>query len=126
LGVTSDADQEVIRAAFRALAKKYHPDTASDISPGASARFREINEAHSILSNPRARAEYDRAISAETIDPIQTARQEQAATRPQEQKGVMDKVQYGAAAFLVFGVGGAVLLLIVLMVIGATLGALRH
>jgi DnaJ-class molecular chaperone len=126
LGVTADADQEVIQAAFRALAKKYHPDTASDTSPAASARFREINEAYSILSNQGKRADYDNTISAKTIDPIQHVREEQAATRPQEQRGVWDKVQYGAAALLVFGVGGAVLLLIVLMVVVATVGALRH
>jgi DnaJ-class molecular chaperone len=126
LGVTADADQEVIQAAFRALAKKYHPDTASDTSPAASARFREINEAYSILSNQGKRADYDNTISAKTIDPIQHVREEQAATRPQEQRGVWDKVQHGAAALLVFGVGGAVLLLIVLMVVVATVGALRH
>jgi DnaJ-class molecular chaperone len=126
LGVTADADQEVIRAAFRALAKKYHPDTASDASPAASARFREITEAHAILSNPSTRAAYDRVVSAETIEPTQTDQEERAATGPQEQPGVMAKVQYGAAALLVFGVGGAVVLLIVLMVIGATVGALRH
>ncbi len=127
LGLTADADQEVIQAAFRALAKKYHPDTASDSSPAASARFREINEAYSILSNPGKRADYDNTISTKTIDSIQHVREEQApTTRPQEQRGVWDKVQYGAAALLVFGVGGAVLLLIVLMVVVATVGALRH
>ena len=70
LGIASDADQEVIKAAFRALAKKYHPDTAAD--PGAAkarfpeiakARFREINEAHAVLSNPAARAEYNRLLA---------------------------------------------------------------
>jgi DnaJ-class molecular chaperone len=124
--VTADADQKVIRAAFRALAKKYHPDTASDTSLAASARFREINDAHSILSNPSTRAAYDRAIAVETIDPIQSVPEEQAASGLQEQSGVIAKVQYGAAALLVFGVGGAVLLLLILMVIGATVGALGH
>lgn len=58
LGVSEDADLEVIKAAFRALAKKYHPDVAS----GSSARFREINEAHSVLSDPTKRIAYDQLI----------------------------------------------------------------
>jgi DnaJ-class molecular chaperone len=124
--VSAEADQEVIRAAFRALAKKYHPDTTSDTSPAAGARFREINVAHSILSNPNTRAAYDRAIAAETIDLIQSDPEEKAATGLQKQPRVMAKVQYGAAVLLVFGVGGAVLLLILLIVIGATVGALRN
>jgi len=64
LGVRPDADDEVIKAAFRALAKKYHPDTAAH-AVAAKGRFREINEAHSVLSNPEARAEYDRWRSAQ-------------------------------------------------------------
>jgi DnaJ-class molecular chaperone len=124
--VSAEADQEVIRAAFRALAKKYHPDTTSDTSPAASARFREINVAHSILSNPKTRAAYDRAIAAEIIGPIQSDPGEKAATGLQKQTRVMPKIQYGAAVLLVFGVGGAVLLLIFLVVIDATAGALRN
>jgi DnaJ-class molecular chaperone len=64
LGVTPDADHDVVKAAFRALAKKYHPDTAAH-AVAAKGRFREINEAHSVLSNPEARAEYDRWLSAQ-------------------------------------------------------------
>jgi curved DNA-binding protein CbpA len=59
LEAAPDADHEVIKAGFRALAKKYHRDTAAD-PMAAKARFREINEAHSVLSNPEARAKYDR------------------------------------------------------------------
>jgi curved DNA-binding protein len=56
LGVSRDADPDVIRAAFRALAKKYHPDVNSTVS---SARFRDLNEAHSVLADPAKRAAYD-------------------------------------------------------------------
>ncbi len=126
LGVTVDADQEVIQAAFRALAKKYHPDTASDSSPAAGAQFREINDAYSVLANPRKRAEYDNTNSPKTADPSQNVREEPAADHPRDQPGLWNKVQYGAAALLVFGVGGAVLLLIVLMIVVGTIGALRN
>jgi DnaJ-class molecular chaperone len=60
LGVSQDADPEVIKAAFRALAKKYHPDVAS----GSSARFREVNEAQSVLSDPTKRIAYDELIGS--------------------------------------------------------------
>ncbi len=51
LGVARDADPEVVRAAYRALAKKYHPDTSPDKSSESSRRFRQISEAHSVLSD---------------------------------------------------------------------------
>jgi DnaJ-like protein len=66
LGVTPEADHEVIKAAFRALAKKYHPDTAAHAG-APKGRFREIYEAHSVLSNPGARGEYDRWLSAQRL-----------------------------------------------------------
>jgi DnaJ-class molecular chaperone len=56
LGVSRDATPEQIKAAFRKLALQWHPDK----NPGdkaAEARFKEINEAHQILSDPQKRAE---------------------------------------------------------------------
>ena len=56
LGVSTDADKGVIKKAYRRLATKHHPD-----KPGGDAeRFKEIEFAHRILSNPKKRAEYDR------------------------------------------------------------------
>ncbi len=58
LGVPEDASGDDIRKAFRRLAKKYHPD----VNPGnksAESKFKEINEAHEILSDAKKRAEYD-------------------------------------------------------------------
>jgi hypothetical protein len=128
LGVASDADPEVIRAAFRALAKKYHPDAATKETAFTNARFREINEAHSVLSNSTTRAEYDCSFATTTsVDPdIQTPRDDPGFEVPKKPSGVIDKVQYGAAALLVFGVGGFIILLIILMGVGLTVDALRH
>ena len=59
LGVSRAADDKGIRQAFRRLARKYHPD----LNPGdesAEKRFKEINEAHEVLSDPEARKKYDR------------------------------------------------------------------
>ncbi|HLL51682.1 MAG TPA: DnaJ domain-containing protein [Thermomicrobiales bacterium] len=60
LQVDPAADPDVIEAAFRRLAMKYHPDTSSD--PEASTRMREIIEARECLSDPDRRLRYDRSI----------------------------------------------------------------
>lgn len=63
LGVKRDATEKEIKQAFRRLAKQYHPD-ANPNNPQAEARFKEINEAYEVLSDPQKRAEYDRFGSA--------------------------------------------------------------
>lgn len=57
LGVSKDASKEDIKKAYRKLAQRHHPDANKD--PEAEARFKEISEAHAILSNEEKRAEYD-------------------------------------------------------------------
>jgi molecular chaperone DnaJ len=59
LGVSRTATEKEIKQAYRRLARKYHPD----VNPGdktAEARFKEINEAHEVLSDPEKRKKYDR------------------------------------------------------------------
>ena len=58
LGVPRDADDAAIKKAFRALARKYHPDVSKEAD--AEERFKEANEAHSVLSDPEKRKKYDR------------------------------------------------------------------
>jgi molecular chaperone DnaJ len=58
LGLPEGASGEDVRKAFRRLARKFHPD----VNPGdkaAEARFKEINEAHEVLRDPKKRQEYD-------------------------------------------------------------------
>src|SRR5262249_28793428 len=57
LGVARDASDVEIKRAFRELARKHHPDVSPDNNGEA---FREINEAYAVLSDPDARARYDR------------------------------------------------------------------
>lgn len=57
LGVKRDASEEEIKKAYRKLARKYHPDINKD--PEAENRFKEINEAHEVLSDPEKRKRYD-------------------------------------------------------------------
>ncbi len=62
LGVSKDAKPDEIKKAFRKLAREFHPDQNAD-NAGAEARFKEISEANSILSDPAKRKEYDEARS---------------------------------------------------------------
>lgn len=57
LGVERSATQDEIRKAFRRMAAKYHPDRNKD--PGAEDRFKEVNEANEVLSDPDKRSRYD-------------------------------------------------------------------
>jgi molecular chaperone DnaJ len=58
LGVPDSASQDEIKKAYRKLAKQYHPD-ANPNNAGAADRFKEISEAHSTLSDPEKRKQYD-------------------------------------------------------------------
>lgn len=60
LGVSKDASDDEIKRAFRKLAKKYHPDANPDNKQEAEAKFKEVNEAYSVLSDSNKRAQYDR------------------------------------------------------------------
>jgi molecular chaperone DnaJ len=57
LGVTRGASDAEIKRAFRKLAQQWHPDVSKD--PGSDARFKEINEAYQVLSDPQRRQAYD-------------------------------------------------------------------
>jgi DnaJ-class molecular chaperone len=57
LGVDRSADDKTIKSAYRKLARKYHPDVAKGKDSGE--RFREVNEAYEVLSDPEKRRRYD-------------------------------------------------------------------
>jgi molecular chaperone DnaJ len=62
LGVSKTAKPAEVKAAYRKLARKYHPD-ANKGDPSAEERFKEISEAYSVLSDEKRRKEYDEARS---------------------------------------------------------------
>src|SRR5688572_27008436 len=57
LGVARSATDDEVKRAFRKLAQVWHPDVNTE--PGASERFKEINEAYQVLSDPQRRQAYD-------------------------------------------------------------------
>lgn len=79
LDVPRDAEMDVIKQAFRELAKQYHPDKTAalgvELRELASQKMMEINEAFQTLTNPEARREYD--------EELKKAEQEAAPGRPQ-------------------------------------------
>src|SRR5215468_11941368 len=58
LGVSKTASDDEIKSAFRKLARKYHPDVAKD-KKAAEEKFKQINEAYEVLSDPDKRKKYD-------------------------------------------------------------------
>ena len=58
LGVDKNASQDDIKKAFRKLAVKYHPDKNKD-NKVAEEKFKQVNEANEVLSDPEKRKKYD-------------------------------------------------------------------
>jgi DnaJ-class molecular chaperone len=57
LGVSKNASEKEIKSAYRRLARQYHPDVNKD--PKATDRFKQINEAYEVVSDPKKRSKYD-------------------------------------------------------------------
>ena len=59
LGISRNAEDVVIKAAYKALAQRYHPDKFQGPKETANKKMREINEAYEVLGNPKKRKQYD-------------------------------------------------------------------
>ncbi len=59
LGLDRNATSDDIKRAFRSLARKFHPDKNPD-DPDSESKFKEVQEAYAILSNPDEKSKYDR------------------------------------------------------------------
>src|SRR4029453_7072780 len=67
LGIAEDADEETIRSAFRALARRYHPDVGAGPSP---IEFQRAREAYETLVDPERRRQYDGQLRASRRQPV--------------------------------------------------------
>jgi DnaJ-class molecular chaperone len=98
LGVKRDASQDEIRAAYRKLAKKLHPD----LNPGDKAaedRFKSVTAAHDLLGDPDKRARFDRG----EIDPSGAERPQQRYYRDFQGAGGDAHAYSGSGAYADFG-----------------------
>src|SRR5690554_5611588 len=57
LGVSKTASEQEIKKAYRTLAKKYHPDVSKEAD--AEAKFKEVQSAYDVLSDPQKKSQYD-------------------------------------------------------------------
>lgn len=71
LGLHPSASAIEIRRAYRELSKQYHPDTTNLPPAIATAKFHQLNEAYSVLSNSERRLSYDRSIGYSRLTVIQ-------------------------------------------------------
>jgi len=80
LGVGKNADEKAIKAAYRKLARKLHPDLNPN-DPNASKKFQELNEANEVLSDPEKRKKYDQyGENWQHADQYEQARQQQRSS----------------------------------------------
>lgn len=80
LGVTRQAEDIVIRAAYKALAQRYHPDRYEGSVEDANCRMAELNEAYDTLSDPHKRRKYDEEYDSTVVSEAQGyEEQDQAA-----------------------------------------------
>ena len=107
LGVAKTATAEEIRTVFRKKAREYHPDVAKDKVKGAE-KFKELNEAYEVLSDPAKRAKYD-----QMGQEVPGGGYEWAGGVPRGQAGAgMEEVHFGGTGFSDFfesmfgGMGG--------------------
>src|SRR5438477_9714529 len=111
LGISENADADEVTRAFRALAKRSHPDAATD--EAAAERFRDIVAAYAVLGDRRTRVEYDR-VRAETRAPVVPAptaapvRGVKAPPKPWSARRAWSALIAGALV-TVLGVGAVVL-----------------
>lgn len=90
LGITKSATDKDIKAAYRKMARKYHPDVNPD-NKDAQKKFQELNEANEVLSDPEKRKKYDQhGKDWKHADQFQGARQSQQRQQQQQPWGQQD------------------------------------
>ena len=95
LGVKRNASEQEIKQAYRRLARKHHPDVNSG-DKSAEAKFKEINEAHEVLSDKENRKKYDKyGDQWQYADQFEQARRQQTPFRDFNQSGGTSSFHFG-------------------------------
>src|SRR5579871_1208834 len=93
LGVNKDASADDIKAAYRKLARKHHPDLNPN-DKEANKKFQQLNEANEVLSDPDKRKKYDQYgkdwMHAEAFEKARASRGAQAGRSAQDFEGFDD------------------------------------
>lgn len=100
LQVLPTASPEVIQMAYKALARKYHPDVFQGSKEYAEAKMKQINEAYRVLSSPVSRQEYDRILQRAKEQAYQSCQSHQTYQAPQPQRQAPAKKKNGFSIFL--------------------------
>jgi len=95
LGVSRTASGEAIKKAFRKLARQHHPDVAKD-KKSAEEKFKELNEANEVLSDPEKRQKYDE-LGADWNQPVRQAHQPQDGPGDSPEEG--SEFHFGGTGF---------------------------
>jgi molecular chaperone DnaJ len=92
LGIAKAASQDEIKKAYRNLARKHHPDVNKE--PGSAEKFKELNEAYQVLSDPQKRSQYDY---------FGSAYRQAGQTGPGAGQGGFEGFDFGGGGFGEFG-----------------------
>lgn len=107
LEVSRNASLSVIRAAYKSLVQRYHPDKNPD-NPDAENQLKLINHAYETLSDPSSRLAYDAMLAMEEIPAPEEEAESAEAPHPETEKRSLDKrMIYAAGAAIVFLIAGA-------------------
>jgi curved DNA-binding protein CbpA len=119
LQVSPQAHPQVIQAAYRVLARSYHPDVSSD--PEAVRLIRELNAAYEVLSDPARRAVYDAecARTASALRTVRTARVPQSGTRWVRAASLWDRPGVLPCLYAVVAALAALLLGVMTLLLGS-------
>lgn len=94
LGVIRTAEDIVIKAAYRALAQKYHPDKFKGQQEEAQLKMQEINEAYAVLSDSEKRKEYDSTYEYQPEDGFESPESDQATDFDDQNKVWSEILEY--------------------------------
>lgn len=102
LGIVKNSDEKAIKKAYRKLARKYHPDLNPN-DKTAEIKFKEINEAHEVLSHPENRKKYDEYGEnwkhSEEFEKAKQQRERQGASKGAEQFNNSDYSDFFSSMF---------------------------